>query len=248
MAEDDLEEALEEALEEEPKLEDYLRVELNSLNGLPGPHIILEGANFHVRNGSGGTGSSGGDLFGLGNIIVGYNEQEQNQSRARTGWHNLVVGGGHGYTSYGGSLAGFANQVSAANSSVIGGTGNEVTAEFSSVTGGQGNRVTAEFASISGGFENTAGGPTSSITGGRGNRTSILGEFASVTGGTGNTASGLASSVNSGERNSAIGDWSSVLGGRDNKSVAKRTVITGAHDAAETREGYIMFGGIPILP
>ena len=34
---------------------DYMRVELGAINGLKGPHLIIEGANVHVRSGGGST-------------------------------------------------------------------------------------------------------------------------------------------------------------------------------------------------
>ena len=139
------EEVVEEVVvEEEPKLEDYLRIEMNPINGLPGPHIIIEGANLHVRSGSGATDDLGGVLYGLGNVVIGYNEYDPTQLRARTGSHNLIVGNGHGYTSFGGFLAGFANEVNRPNSSVSGGTGNQANGWASSISGGQGNFTTGE--------------------------------------------------------------------------------------------------------
>jgi hypothetical protein len=55
------------------QLNGYLRVEPGEINGLHGPHAIFEGVNVHVRSGSGQT-SDGGELVGLGNLVVGYNE------------------------------------------------------------------------------------------------------------------------------------------------------------------------------
>ena len=83
-------------VEEEPKLEDYLRIEMNPINGLPGPHIIIEGANLHVRSGSGATDDLGGVLYGLGNVVIGYNEYDPTPFRARTGSPKPIVRNGHG--------------------------------------------------------------------------------------------------------------------------------------------------------
>ncbi|HXG30604.1 MAG TPA: hypothetical protein VNK81_03070, partial [Thermodesulfobacteriota bacterium] len=33
-------------------LKGFIRVETGTINGLPGPHIIFEGANVHIRNGN----------------------------------------------------------------------------------------------------------------------------------------------------------------------------------------------------
>jgi hypothetical protein len=65
-----------------------------------GTDVIIEGANLHVRNGSGRTESNNG----LGNLIVGYNER--GESGVQTGSHNVVVGREHTFSSYGGIVAG----------------------------------------------------------------------------------------------------------------------------------------------
>lgn len=63
----------------------FVIVDLNPINELAGPHIIFEGANVHVRSGSGGTTTPvpGGEPPGpgeppptvaLGNLVIGYNE------------------------------------------------------------------------------------------------------------------------------------------------------------------------------
>jgi hypothetical protein len=48
----------------------YVSVASGAIDGLPGPHVIFNGANVHIRNGA-------ADSFaqnGRGNLIVGYNE------------------------------------------------------------------------------------------------------------------------------------------------------------------------------
>ena len=60
-----------------PNLERYVTIDTNPINGVAGPHILITGANVHVRSGSGVTDdnvSGGGTLTGLGNLIIGYNE------------------------------------------------------------------------------------------------------------------------------------------------------------------------------
>lgn len=255
--------------EEEPKLEDYLRVELNPINGLPGPHIIIEGANLHIRSGSGGTDDLGGLLYGLGNVVIGYNEQDQ-ILRARSGSHNLVIGSGHGFSSYGGLIAGFGNEVNAPNSSVSGGTGNAANGWASSISGGEGNLATGDSSSVAGGIENRAVAKNASVTGGSGNeanglaasisggqRNRVTGDFssvtggadnqavatnASVTGGTDNVASGLASSVTGGQRNLAIGESSSVTGGAENQTLADSSVISGGLNGRIDQNGIVDVG------
>ena len=58
---------------------------------------------------------------GLGNLIVGYNESSMCRGLGRsyridqrTGSHNLIVGSGHNFPSFGGFCCGFANTVSGA--------------------------------------------------------------------------------------------------------------------------------------
>lgn len=67
-----------------------------------GHDLIIEGANLHLRNGN---GSTDGPVNGLGNLIVGYNEPP-GSGADRTGSHNLVVGRGNDFSSFGGIVAG----------------------------------------------------------------------------------------------------------------------------------------------
>jgi hypothetical protein len=140
----------------------YVSVVTTSLNGLKGPHIIFTGANVHIRDGSGATddnttillgGDGSGTLTGLGNLVIGYDENEL--SFTRTGSHNLIVGASHGFTSAGGLLAGFANQVNSSFSSVSGGDDNTASSFGSSVSGGDTNTASGAEAAIGGGVELT---------------------------------------------------------------------------------------------
>jgi hypothetical protein len=169
---------------------DYVTVDLNEINGLAGPHVIFDGVNVHIRSGSGDT-SDALSPIGLGNLIIGYNEETPfptTPPTLRTGSHNLVVGSEHGYTSYGGFVAGFRNNITGAASSVSGGTVNTASGENSSVSGGATNTASGQISSVSGGQSNTASGVRSSVSGGRVNAAS--GDFSSISGGYGNTASG----------------------------------------------------------
>jgi len=111
---------------------DHVTVDPDEINGLEGPHLIFTGMNFHIRSGSGSTDEPGS---GLGNLIVGYNEDLYESPR--TGSHNVVVGTGHGYSSWGGFVAGFGNTVSGPCASVSGGAENTAGGFASSVSGGQ---------------------------------------------------------------------------------------------------------------
>jgi len=170
---------------------DYVTVDQSEIEGLKGPHVIFTGANVHIRSGSGCTDDwtyfGDNNLLGLGNLIVGYNEQwgiVYFPDRTSTGSHNLVVGPGHEYISYGGFVAGY---------------GNYIRAPYSSVSGGQFNAVSGYYSSVSGGYHNVAEGDHSSISGGSGSI--AIGDYSSVSGG---------------NFNRPIGDYSSISGGSDN--------------------------------
>ncbi|MEJ2174811.1 MAG: hypothetical protein P8Y76_07850 [bacterium] len=199
-----------------------------------GDDVYFTGCNVHVRNGLGATGPV---VNGLGNLIVGYNEDASNlpfdpalEPSVRTGSHNVVVGAGHSYTDRGGLVVGVANRItdrfatitgglrntaSAPYANVSGGFLNTASGMFSSVSGGYLNNATASYASVSGGRENTASGESSSVSGGHQN-TAGASQYSSVSGGFQNTASGFAASVSGGGDNTASGASASVSGGQLN--------------------------------
>lgn len=173
----------------------YVSVDPNPENGLKGPNVIVKAANVHIESGSGSTV----DTTGLGNLVVGYDEDLFNPSAIdsnRTGSHNLIVGPQHEFTASGGLVAGFSNFVSAPHGVAYGECNAAGSTAFPflcllSVTVGK-----FDGASVSGGHDNTANG-----------------FWSSVGGGTGNTASGTQSTVSGGAINTASGDSSSVGGG-----------------------------------
>jgi hypothetical protein len=176
-------------------------------------NIYITGANLHIQSGSGATD---GELNGLGNLIIGYNENysptEDMPAAARTGSHNLVVGPHHSYSSYGGLVAGYSNTISGKYSSVSGGYGGTASGNGSSVSGGVGGTASYTYSSVSGGFGGTASGRGSSVSGGY--RGTASGEGASVSGGMDVTASNSYSSVSGGYQGTASGFASSVVGGK----------------------------------
>ena len=176
------------------------------INGLAGPHLIIEGINLHVRDGSGSTDDNKA-LNGLGNLIIGYNELSPFPQFGRTGSHNLVIGSEHEYTSFGGLVAGRRNSVTGPDSSVSGGFDNVASGSQSSVSGGNINVARGTQSSVSGGQDNDASGEISSVSGGENNDAS--GEISSVSGGFNNEASGLTSSVSGGSNRTApdANDW-----------------------------------------
>jgi hypothetical protein len=154
-----------------------------------------------------GSGTTAGTTNGLGNLIVGYNEN--NLSATRAGSHNFVVGVDHEYTSFGGVVAGERNTITGQYASICGGYSNTASGLTSSVTGGTANTASAVDASVTGGFSNTASASQ-----------------ASVSGGTGNTASGSSSSVSGGSDNTSDGPYTSICGGTNaNRTTAGHSAI-----------------------
>lgn len=158
-------------------------------------NLVFSGCNVQLVNGAGSTQT----MNGLGNLIVGYNEDAATQSKApsvRTGSHNIVTGLGHSYTSAGGLVAGRLNTISGLYASVTGGSENSATAAHSSVTGGN---------------QNVASQPNSIVLAGQQNQ--ALAPYSSVTAGFKNQAKGAHSSVSGGMTNIATGQLSNVSGG-----------------------------------
>jgi prefoldin subunit 5 len=174
-----------------------------------GTEMFITGANLNIRNGGGWTA----DTNGLGNLIVGYNENvnASDSQQPRGGSHNLVVGPYHGYSSFGGLVAGTQNLIGAPHASITGGYLNKATNFGSSVSGGTDNTAFGIYTSVSGGQNNTASGKWSSISGGQQNAAG--GRWSSVNGGYGNTANAFFASVSGGELNLANGERSTISGG-----------------------------------
>lgn len=106
-------------------------VALDTFLEVEGPEIHFVGANVHIESGSGVTG---GPINGLGNLIVGYNENRNldpypsdDVEDIRTGSHNIIVGRGHNFSSYGGIVVGSYNTISGPYSTVSGGAYNTAT-------------------------------------------------------------------------------------------------------------------------
>jgi hypothetical protein len=203
--------------------------------------VVITGANLRIVNGLGNTET----MNGLGNLIVGYNEVRPPESgllNNRTGSHNVVIGEWNNFSSFGGLVVGFYNEVSGIFASVSGGSQNIASGRLASVSGGLFNRVSGSFASVSGGNDNTASGGTSSVSGGIGNMASgdfassvsggrinvASGEDSAVSGGQQNTASGFAASVSGGFENIASGELSSVSGGRNRNTPGEFNWAAGA--------------------
>ena len=186
-------------------------------------NVYFSGVNVHIRDGSGVTYCEGA-CNGVGNLIVGYDEERASGSD-KSGSHNLIVGRNHNYPSYGGFVAGSGNTISGPESSVSGGFKNTASTQTSSVSGGEHNTSSGFASSVSGGSSNTAGFTASSVSGGSSNEAS--GWRSSVSGGVSNTASGEISSVSGGKDNTAFGVHSSVSGGFTNKAIGEKSSVSG---------------------
>ncbi len=144
-----------------PGLASYVSVDTSTPSR---PAVRVTAANLQVVNGEGLTGI----LNGLGNIIVGYDQQDDTWVDAmcswsflgddeatcinnggvwathfKTGSHNLVIGDKHNYGAYGGL--------------VVGGWGNTIRRGNATVTGGSYNIASGLNSSISGGFNHNVG-------------------------------------------------------------------------------------------
>ena len=139
-------------------LENYLTVN-ESTNT-----VLISGANLQVVSGSGETAEA---VNGTGNIVIGYNEDDGGDDKS--GSHNLVVGYGHTYSSYGGIVVGRHNSITGNYSSVSGGADNTASGDYSSVSGGFSNTASGIDSSVSGGWDNTASGGGVSVSGDAGN-------------------------------------------------------------------------------
>ena len=174
-------------------------------DGKNGTELYLTGFNLHVVNGLGATNGEPNSprdvshpvVNGLGNLIVGYNVRRGDDEDLRIGSHNIVVGDGAGYLSFGGLVAGQFNTVSAPYATVTGGAANTASQRFTSVSGGFGNLASGSYSTVSGGGGNAAAFYGSSVTSGANNVANAY--YASVTGGNSNTASGVFSSVSGGQ-------------------------------------------------
>jgi cell division protein FtsB len=137
-----------------PNLKNYVEVKTSDMNGVKGPHLVFRGVNVHVQSGAGATADA---ASGLGNLIIGYNEQASPE-QVRLGAHNLVGGSQNGFSSYGGLVFGVANKVTGTYASVVGGESNTASGVSSSVLGGKTRSATWQNATSSAGTTNPTAG------------------------------------------------------------------------------------------
>jgi hypothetical protein len=165
----------------------FVSVDPNPEIGVIGPNITFSGANIHIVSGSGSTDDGmsvnpNATLTGLGNLIIGYDEDPGKASGGaeappptlgpgdRSGSHNLVIGRWNRFTkaAFGGFVAGELNFIGNEGTSVSGGFSNTASGFDASVVGGAVNTASGDDASVSGGVLNTAGGNETVVIGGSG--------------------------------------------------------------------------------
>ncbi|HNC99147.1 MAG TPA: hypothetical protein PKW90_23635, partial [Myxococcota bacterium] len=103
------------------------------------PAVKFVGVNVYVQSGSGSTwGNTEGNatVNGLGNLIVGYDEDSDTVDNEKSGSHNLIVGYGNEYTSFGGLVVGIHNSITGSYATALGG-GNTASGSNATVTGGE---------------------------------------------------------------------------------------------------------------
>ena len=226
-----------------------------------GQTVRFTGVNVQIVNGAG----ESNDVNGRGNLIVGYNEDDV-PPLDRSGSHNLVLGQGNSYTSYGGLvggientisgpesvafgfdneasgqhafvLGGFLNTASGIGAVVAGGESNTASATSSVASGGQQNIANGFRAWVGGGGQNHASGSSASVAGGVNNTASGTGT--SIVGGAANVASGTNAAVSGGFLNQAIGDFASIGGGRSNQVTGANATVSGGTGVAQsTADGW----------
>jgi len=151
----------------------------------------FEGCNVNIRDGSGLTDSTSS----FGNLIVGYNVGWPNLQR--TGSHNLILGDGNGYTSFGGIVSGYWNLLEGPNASIIAGYANFARGQYSVAIGGDNNDAKGDHATIVGRLESWAEGISSTIVGGEANNTQ--GDYSNILGGASNSTQSAYSVVVGGQ-------------------------------------------------
>ena len=208
--------------------------------------VVFEGCNVHIRNGDSSTNTTNG----LGNLIVGYNEDLNTVGvrfprtagrNDRSGSHNVVIGPEHEYSSHSGLVVGVGNIISGAYASVSGGRDNEASGDYGSVSGGQNNEASDDAASVSGGVANVASGSYASVSGGQSNMATST--AASISGGTSNRVNGTAASVSGGYRNVAESASASVSGGQNNVARAPSASVSGGYNNVASGQASSVSGG-----
>ncbi len=155
-------------------------------NGYPASYFTA--CNVYIQDGLGSTSGMPTDpidfgMFGygplprtngLGNLIIGYNEPQAFHAPGGTvtgqytGSHNLIVGAGNQYSSFGAIVGGAVNYSDAPYGSILDGYQDECSGSVSTITAGVYNLATGVLSSVGGGYNNSASGVNSTVSGGEG--------------------------------------------------------------------------------
>jgi uncharacterized coiled-coil protein SlyX len=201
-----------------------------------GTHVYVTGANLYIQSGD---GSTTGSVNGLGNLIVGYDEDDGGNDKS--GSHNLILGPNHDYTSYSGIVSGQGNASEATYASVIGGTSSTADASYAVVVGGYAASASGSYSAIFGGWEPSASGLASTTVGGR--EPEATGAYATASGGRANIASGSNSAVYGGYLNEASASMSLAGGGFDNVASGYASAIRGGYRSEVSGDYAGLIGG-----
>jgi hypothetical protein len=132
----------------------FVTVDPNPEAGVIGPNITFKNVNIHVINGLGQTGLANG----LGNLIIGYDENPGVNPGDRSGSHNLIVGPWNRFNSnaLGAVCFGANNAVGEVSTAIVGGWGNATVngSDYSIILGGENNYMQGQYSTISGGENN----------------------------------------------------------------------------------------------
>jgi hypothetical protein len=112
------------------------------------PTWRIAGVNVQLINGSGQTDVANG----VGNLIVGYNE-DPNMGLNDSGSHNVLVGMGHGHLSHSGLAVGSGHHLRAPGAAAVGGEGSEARGAYSALIGGADNTTYGDHAVVLGGSD-----------------------------------------------------------------------------------------------
>jgi len=110
--------------------------------------VLIDGANLQVVSGS---GSTSGTVNGLGNVLIGYDEDSGDD---KSGSHNLVMGRYHSYASYGSIVHGYNHSITSGglDSATLGGLGASISARGSVAVSGVYGVLDDEYAATMGGY------------------------------------------------------------------------------------------------
>jgi len=196
--------------------------------------VYVADANLHIRDGSGGTD---GSTNGLGNLIIGYDEDDGADDKS--GSHNIILGEDHSYSGYGGIVSGHNNTISGRDASAIGGQTNTVTGDNAVTIGGQTTLVDGWSAAALGGTGNIASGLTAAIVGGQDNE--ALSSQSVVVAGRENISDGGSALIAGGEDNFTDASRGTVIGGRENYAGGNYSLVVGGsgNSTSSTDEVYV---------